>query len=426
VGRYVTPGVSYHTDVRINAARNLMVINVDEPGATVAQGVGPGVEIVDIRDLAAPRMLSAVPGLGGPHKLALIGDRHIYTTLPTFIIDYTDPAKPTSKRAPIDVCGHAFAVDPNDPTTAYAGACSRYNWLVLDVSSPAEPRVVSKVNDLGIDVPHEAVPSADSSFVAVSDLRNDYTQTTCPGGGLHFYDISGRYTSPDEDGPASRSNPIKMGQWFPPFTGASQGPSQTGPWASCTAHGVQLHHERMLLSDAHYFAGGWIMDPRQATRAGGPFTEYSAKPAGSGLGPTTWGRTLANWTLPSNMSWYQEWAPFDDPAYDRVLFSVSPDRGLDVLRYTGPLPRKVARLDARVQDGTVTGSLSRRPVLTPQGMAPVPLGGQELTVSWGGTPFTVTTKADGTFSAPLPAGAGPVLVSWAGGEDFEGLSTTAS
>lgn len=422
VARYVSPGVSYHTDVRVNVTRDILVMNVDSPGATAAQGVGPGIEFVDIADLSAPTRLGVVPGLEGPHKLALIGDNHVYTTLPTFVIDYTDPRAPKNLGRPIDACGHAFTVDPNDPTIAYAGSCKRYKWLVLDVSDPAAPRVISDNVDLGIDVPHEALPAPDSSFIAVSDLRADYFQTTCPGGGVHFYDVSGRYTQPDGEGPASHANPIKMGQWFPPFTGTSVQPTSAGAWGSCTAHGLQMHPERFLLADGHYMAGGWLLDPRRPNDGTGPYTEYSATP-GSGLGPTTWGTTLANWTVPGNLLWYLEWAPFDDPVYDRYLFAVSPDRGLDVLRHTGPLPKKVARLEATTDGGTLTGTLTRRPLLTYKGWVSKPLGGQTITVTSGGTTTSVTTAADGSFTAQLPAVAG-VTMQWAGDDVFEPLTAT--
>ena len=422
VGTYVSPGVHYHTDVRINHERDILVMNVDSPGATVAQGVGPGIELVDIKDPSSPRQLGVVPGLDGPHKLALIGDSHIYTTLPTFIIDYSDPTRPKNLGRTLEGCGHAFTVDPNDPTVVYAGSCSRFKWIALDVSDPASPKVISETPDTGIDVPHEAVPSPDSSFVAVSDLRADYTQTTCPGGGIHFYDISGKYTSPDDEGPASRANPIKMGQWFPPFTGVSTSTSSTGPWGSCTAHGLTMHPERVLLSDAHYEAGGWLLDPRRVNDGSGPYKEYSAKP-GTGLGPTTWGTTLANWLLPSNLLWYQEWAPFDDPAYDRILFGISPDRGLDVLRHTGPMPKKTAGLDVTTSGGTVTGTLLRRPLLTPDGYVRKPLAGQTVTVTAGGSSTTTVTGGDGSFSVPAP-GSGPVTVTWPGDDVFEASTAT--
>jgi hypothetical protein len=297
--------------------------------------------------------------------------------------------------------------------------------MVLDVSQPATPRVISDNVDLGIETPHEAIPAPDSSFVAVSDLRNDYTQTTCPGGGIHFFDISGEYTSPNAEGPASRTNPIKMGQWFPPFTGAGtltgSAPTATGPWGSCTAHGLQMHPERFLLADGHYMAGGWLLDPRRSNDGSGPYTEYSAKP-GTGLGPTTWGTTLANWTVPGNLLWYLEWAPFDDPVYDRFLFAVSPDRGLEVLRHTGDLPAKAAALEATTAGGSVTGTLLRRPVLTHEGWVRKPLSGQTVTVTAGGASVTAVTAEDGSFTAGLP-GSGPVTVSWAGDDVFEPATT---
>lgn len=432
VGRHVSPGVNYHTDVKIDHDDDILVMNVDFPGFSAAQGIGTGVEFVDISDPTSPSRLGVVPGLDGPHKLTLIGDHHVYTMLPTFIIDYADPTNPVNLGPPPgnEACGHDYTLDPSDPTIAYVAHCTAFKWLVVDVSDPANPEILHTQRDNGIRIPHQAVPAPDSSFVAIGDLGNDYTEVQCPGGGIHFYDISGRYTEPNVDGPAGPTNPIKMGTYFPPFTGVAQDTSSQGPYGSCTAHGYQVHPERFLISHAHYYAGAWMVDARGPTDGSGPYEEYSADPPGQGNGPTTWGNSLGNWLPAIDMSWYSKFAPFDDPAYGRIVYHVGPTRGLDVLRYTGDLPKKVADLSvsADAAGGVVTGTLKRFPVLTTDGWASVPLAGQTLEVTGGAQTATVTTADDGSFTADLglSAGSHEVTVTWPGDDAFEPVTVTRS
>lgn len=430
VGRHISPGVSYHTDVHVNTARDILVMNVDRVpltnvGLSVNQGLGPGVEFVDIADLSAPETLGVVPGLEGPHKLALIGDDHVYTTLPTYIIDYTDAEQPENLGyAEPFLCGHGISVDPTDPTIAYVAGCQPRNFYVVDVSDPARPRIRSEHQDVDIQTPHDAIVTADSSVLAISDLRGDYFNTQCPGGGIHFFDIGG-----DHIVGASPDNPRKLGTWFAPYTGARNDPNASDPHGSCTLHGFQLNPERLLLTSSNYMAGGWLVDVAAQTAPEGFYEEYRAEP-GTGLGPTSWANTMGNWLSPGDLSFYLRWAPFDDPVYERTVFSISPTQGFEVLRYTGPLPEKISDLtvERSAPDGAVSGRLGRYPLLTDQGRTSKPLAGEQVSVSSGGTTVEAATDAAGRFVADLSLGSGShqVEVTWEGDEDFRAESRTAT
>lgn len=415
-GQYVTPGVNYHTGPLVNAARDIMVLNVDYPGANVAMGIGSGIEFVDISDLSSPTRLSVVQGLDGPHKLSLVGDRYVYTTLPTYVVDYADPTAPENLGRVDQVCAHGAAPHPSDPGIAFHASCSQFKWQVVDVSDPENPVEVAGVFDTELEVPHDALPTPDVSLVAVSDLRADYFEVECPGGGIHLYDTSGVV-----DPTASLSAPKKLGTWFAPYTGLQNDPSASQPYASCTVHGIQMNPERALVASANYAGGSWIIDPTVAP-SDAHVDEYRDRP-GLGRGPTTWGSTLGGWVDAGDFAWYLKWAPFDDPAYERLLFGISPTQGFEVLEYTGPLPDKIAQLTASRDGVTVTGRLGRQPLASPDGPVSQPLAGQPVVVTAGGTTATATTAPDGTFAVSgLPEG--PATVSWAGMDGFAPRTTT--
>jgi hypothetical protein len=435
VSRYVTPGVNYHPWVQVNPVRNIVALSIEDPGVSPAHGMSNGIEFVDISDieepvrlgLAAPTgaRLGAASAIGGPHTIRMIGNNHIYTTLPTYIIDYSSfPIGPEDIKES-SLCGHEFHEDPNVPGRTYVGMCgSTGKWGVLDTTDPGKPTLVTQVRDLDIEYAHEVFPSPDSSVVGVADLRGGgQTHVRCPGGGIHFYDISGKYLPG-----ASITNPRKLGTWFAPFTGVATNPSANDPnWASCTMHSWQYQLERHIITAGIYAGGTWVADPRAATQAGGPYAEYAGDPPGPGGGPTTWGNTTANWRSPGDYVNATQWYPFDSTV-DRSLFVNGLVRGMDILEYEGPLPKKVSRLRiaASAPGGIVSGVLDRYAVLTYEGWVNKPLPGKTIEIRGGGTTVTATTAADGSFSANLglTAGGHEVTVTWAGDEEFDVSSLT--
>ena len=443
VGRYVNdpapaaggPGAYYHPWVQVNPTRNIVALSLEDPGRSPDHGLSWGVEFVDISDVTNPVQLSKIAGVSGPHTIRMIGDNHLYTTLNTHIIDYTDARNPKDLGQNA-ICGHEFYPDPNVPDRTYVGFCgtgpTSRKWGILDTSNPAAPKIVLEYRDPTIEYGHEVYPSPDSSFVAVADFRGGgQTWTACPGGGIHFYDISGKYVPG-----ASLSDPKKMGVWHAPFTGkAPVDASGTHPlvpipnWGSCTLHSIQFQPERPLIVAGLYTGGSWIMSPAAATAPGGDV--YKPEFLGNenrGLGKTTWGNTLGHFIAEGDFVNAGQWLPFDIPAARDHYFTNGLVRGVDVLHFAGSMPKKLSRLtvSASATGGTVSGVLDRYAVLTYEGWVNKPLAGETVEIRSGGTTLTATTGADGSFSADLglSAGAHNVTVSWGGDDEFDSVALT--
>lgn len=457
VSRYVSPGVNYHPWVQVNGERNIVALSIEEPGRSVGHGFTTGVEFVDISDVATPVLLgtaetapvpgkrlggaSGQTGLGGPHTIRMIGENYVYTTLPTHIIDYTNPRNPVDlgqKSVPGlgQLCAHEFYPDPNNPDLTFVGfgctLASEGKWGVLDTSDPANPKLVVEYRDRELRYAHEVYPAPDSSFVAVGDFRagangGGQTYVRCPGGGLHFYDISGKYKPG-----ASLSNPIKMGTWFAPYTGAGGGstpiPATNDPnFGPCNLHSFHIQPERLLITVGLYMGGSWVVDPRAATlTTGGEYTEYSHNP-GQGLGPTTWGNTLGNYIADGDMVNASQWLPFDVSVAKDHYYANGLIRGVDVMHFEGSVPKKLSRLtiNGTAPGGVVSGVLDRYAVLTADGWVNKPLAGQTVEIRSGGTTVNATTGANGSFSASLGlSGTHNVTVEWAGDSEFDTVALT--
>jgi len=416
-------GLNYHPWVDVNPQRNIAAISVEEPAVT-ARHTTTGVAFIDISNIANPKFLGKVDGLGGPHTLRVIDDTCVYTSLQTWGIDYTDPTDPEEFRLPVGMAGHEYFPDPNNPGLAWVGTETVGRWALWDVSDCRNPTIVDDHSDpANLDTAHEAYPAPDGSFVGVADFtRSGQTQTECPGGGIHFYDISGRYVEG-----SSLQDPGKMGVYFAPFSGLRPAETDGTNHASCTMHSWQMAPERMIALGGLYTGGTYVLDPLHETQPGDG--EYSGTHMGKALA-TTQGKTLGRVRDAFDFVNATQWLPFDlaDPEHERLFFTTGWERGIDVYKYTGPLPKKLADLSvsASAAGGAVTGTLERFPLLTHTGWESTPLGGQTVEITAGGTTVQAVTAADGSFSANLGLGAGShqVTVTWAGDDAFRGETTT--
>lgn len=423
VGAYLSQH-AYQGDIQVNPRRNIVVLSTDLSGSA-AHGGGSGIELVDITNLTTPARLGVVSNVDGAHNSTIIDDSYIYTVGPTYIVDYADPRSPKNLgKPPAWFCGgHDITVDPNMQNVVYA-ACGSNRFQIIDVSDPAAPTLISETKDAKISIAHQADPSPDSSLLFVSDERGGgVSNETAPGGGLLIYDISGKYTN----GEASLAKPIKIGYWVAPYAGPFGNDTTGGQWGNVTSHVGTFQAERFLLSIGWYTLGSWVVDLGGPTLTeGGLYDEWSGNLFGQG--PTTWGNTTGNILLEGDEVWSTKWSRFDDPIYDRYMFTNGLTRGMDTLRYTGPLPQKVARLTATADGASVSGVLDRYAVWTFTGWENRPLGGKVLQVSAGGSTVEATTADDGSFTANLALAPGTyeVTITWAGDDTYRAATTTLS
>ena len=422
-GVFVDPGLNWQGDVQVDPVRKIVVLATQGPGATVGHGGSDGLAFVSIENPAMPTLLGVANGLGGAaHNSTIIGDNVVYTTGGAQMVDYTNPAAPTVAAIPGMCGGHDITVDPNNPDIAF-NACGSTNTEVWDVSNPRLPVKISTIRDTKISIAHQADPSPDSKLLYITDERGGgLTNTSAPGGGIHVWDISGKY----KEG-ASLENPIKVGAWWPPFNGVATSPTSSGVWGNLTAHNMTFQAERFLLSVGWYTMGTWVADLQFPTNNTGPYQEWSGTHPNNG-GPTTWGNTQGNFLPEGAETWSSKWTRFDDPVFDRYIFTSDISRGMDVFRYTGAMPQKVARLSVSdaATEGDVTGVLDRYAVWTYEGFVNRPLAGKTLTVKVdGGASVEAVSAADGSFSADLNLAPGThdVTVTWS---DASGVYQTTS
>lgn len=432
-GIFTDPGVNWQGDVQVNPRRNIVSLATDSlPAATVGHGgVADGIALVDITNITTPTLLSVVEGLGGSHNSTIIDDQYIYTALPTRIVDYSDPSNPVvlPANSASFICGHDLTVDPNKPDRLYSACSGNDNMQIVDISDPANPELISEFDDGLISIAHQADPAPDSSFVVVSDERGGgLSNEFAPGGGGHVYDISGKYI----DG-ASEEEPKPMGIYFPPFNGAAENVDNetAGPWGNVTMHNFTFQAERFLMSVGWYTMGSWVADLQHETNEaanGNLYDEWDGNQFNNG--PTTWGNTQGNFLPEGAETWSTKWTRFDDPVFDRYLFTNDITRGMDTLFYNGALPKKVARLtiDPEAANQTITGTLDRYAVWTFEGWVNKPLAEKEVRIIVDGTVAgTVLTDADGKFALTVPnlaSGEHEVEASWAGNGTYQPVTTT--
>jgi hypothetical protein len=422
---FVDPGFNWEGDIQVNPRRNLVIVATESPGVTVGNGTSGGLAIVDISNVANPVIKSHITLTGGAHNVTIIDDQYAYGLLPTTIVDYSDASNPKNLGQVPAICGHDLTVDLNKPGIAYSACPSGQKSLqTVDISNPAQPQIIANVNNSSISIGHQADPSPDSSLIFVTDERGGgLTNETCPGGGLHVYDVSGKYVPG-----SSLASPKLVGHWFAPFNGAGgvSNNNGNGLWGNCTIHVHNLQSERWLMSVAHYSAGTFVADLTGPTSPAGTglYHEFTGTAFG---GPTTWGNTTGNFLAEGADTWSAKWTRFDDPKYDRYIFTSDITRGLDVFYYSGPMPKKVARLTVdNSTGGAIAGKLDRYAVYTYEGYVHKPLEGKTLRVSVDDRTIRVSTNPDGSFSAPLGLAPGTyqVEVTWLGDSEYQATSIT--
>ncbi|MFA9445597.1 LVIVD repeat-containing protein [Egicoccus sp. AB-alg6-2] len=176
-----------------------------------------GIEVVDIRDLAAPVQVAFVPL----------------------------PIRPGLGTESHDITFNA------DGTRAYSAALSQ--TVIIDTTDPADPSVVSSFVDPAINVEHQANPVTLTDpilgrreFLVVEDEVAGASPTgQCPNGGVHVYDITGDL----------ERTPRKVGYWNIRDVGLT-----TDGLGTCTAHVFEIHEDEALMTIAFYNGGVRVVD----------------------------------------------------------------------------------------------------------------------------------------------------------------------
>jgi len=236
----------------------------------------PAIEIYDITDFAAPRLVK---------ELAL-------------------PTRPGLGTESHDITFNRGG------SRAYSAALSQ--GVIIDSTNPGDPSVITSFVDPAINVWHQTDPVTvgDRTFLIAEDEFAGAVGTgQCPNGGVHIYDITG----------ANELNPVKVGYWNIDTIGATFAPTD-----SCTAHVFDVHEKEQLLTIAYYNGGVRVVD------LGGL--------AGVGLGGTSVtgdGLRQIGFYRTQNANAWSAKTPRIQGNGDFYLYGNDIRRGLDVFRFDG-------------------------------------------------------------------------------------------
>lgn len=245
------------SDIQVRVDLGLLTVGVDSNTAQCGLGGTQGVLIFDVSDPRSPEQISVFKHARGAHNhtfhptepLIYISDSDVANAglgeIP--IVDVSDPANPTLVNtfrfhfhSPHDITFNA------EGSRAYTSSISHSD--ILDTTDPENPELISTIHDPTINIHHQSDPTPDGKFLIISDeLAGAAASPQCPGGGLHFYDIS------------NEQAPVKAGVFFAQDT--EQRPL-------CTAHVFRINPDGKTLTIGWYSAGTRVVDISDPTGLG--------------------------------------------------------------------------------------------------------------------------------------------------------------
>lgn len=291
-----------------------------------------GTVLVDITNPAKPKTVGFAPVARGSHNMTVHpSGRYMYnsnsdlitSTAPTIVIyDIANPAKPKLvQEYAIPFVPTSLGSESHDITfsadgkRAYSAALSQ--TLILDTTNPAAPEQVSQIIDPTVQVSHGADPitltrkdGSKRTLLLVSDEQlGAAAGTNCPGGGVHFYDITGEL----------EKAPKKIGIWFIGETKLST--------ATCTAHVFRMHDKQGIFTIAWYDQGVRVVDIQGVADYNGlvPFVQLGT---GSGI------KEIGSYVFADSNTWSFK---TNKIAKDGSFYGYGNDlgRGFDVYRFEG-------------------------------------------------------------------------------------------
>jgi hypothetical protein len=296
------------------------VLSTDSTGSTCHPDA-EGSIVIDIRDRANPREIAFIPIAVGTHTQTL--DGHVlyvnnyqedYHRLEIF--NLTNPAAPT-KLSEWDFGDGASSVHdsypdhrPDGKVLLYAASIEATD--VLDVTDPAQPRLLQRITDPEVSVAHQAEPNFARNVLIVTDefggggtvpgcgrLPTAPATTALPYvgavqdiGAMHFYPLA-------KDGTIAGNGTLKAGTFNLPL-------ALTAGVAGCTVHVFWQAPDENRLVTAWYQRGTRVVDFSDPGNA-------------------------------RELGWFEAtgadtWAAKPHRGY---IFTGDLARGMDVLRYTG-------------------------------------------------------------------------------------------
>ena len=344
-------------DVQLSNDGNLVVLSTDSTGAACLEPNQSGSIIIDVTDKSSPQKIGFIPIQVGTHTHTL-DDRTLYVNnYPTSyskleVFDLTNPYAPR-KAGELKFGGedgvHDSFVDhrPDGRSLLYAASIGYTD--VIDISDPAKPALLQRIQDGSVSISHQAEPSHDRDTLVVTDeFLGGQPSPYCGGlpiqlgqeaavpeagdptnlGALHFYKLGADGTIAENG-----TGEGKIGTWNLPAT--------LNPTGGCTVHVFWQAPSEERLVTAWYGRGIHAID-------------YSDPTDVKHLG----------YFIPSNAD---TWSAKPHRGY---IFTGDINRGMDVLRYTGEDGARWPATAGPQEDQR--RAYRMRPGATPAGSDPAP------------------------------------------------------
>lgn len=273
---------------------------------------GHWLNVIDVRDPANMVVLAQVQG-AGDHTWDCLYDCTWAYSSSGHVLDLRDPAQPVLHqglwRAEIGLAdlSPGFSHDVTEVAPGFVMVATT-PMLLLDTRDPLKPRIIAKAPEDSENAHHNVVwprHMADKFIVTASESQHLGRCETYSSAKLQVWEATD-WARTGTFVPAGSYKPVNGTQ-------ADGNPPASATWYGCSAHWAETHpsfHNGGLISGAFYSHGAKLLD----VDADGEIAEV--------------GWFLAHGAGASAVYWIT----------DRVLYVADDTRGLDVIRYTGPLP----------------------------------------------------------------------------------------
>jgi hypothetical protein len=324
-----------------DVATNGEILLFTQHGATPFGGGSERLRIYDVSDKTRPVQIANVPEIA-EHTMTCIEDcRYAYGSNPGRIVDLADPAHPVVRGNWPTLAGVSGGHDVREVAPGLV-AVSSHQAAILDTSDPLNPVKVS-VAGAGVHPSHSSWWDGEDRFL-LGAQKTTFTVPRCSDvPATSVWDMSdyrsGRYEFVSEY--AAKSGWLFDGN--PPASALG-----------CSSHWLEASpafRDGGIFAQAHYEHGVRFF----SVSGTGDLTEVGFfTPVGGSVSAVLW-------------------------ITDRILYTIDYTRGIDVLRWTGPLPRRpgattgVSQLQV-APDGAVTGSASFSGEAAPTVLATDPAG----------------------------------------------------
>jgi hypothetical protein len=331
---------------RVLAAYSLDAVSQNEPeGSDCHEDNGitddtRGTFLIDVTDPYEPTSVAFLPMRKGTHQVTVhpSGD-YVYNSAAVVVttrpgsIEVYDIGAETTPEDPVlvDEIELLTGLDSHDMTFSEDGtrlySAALTHSFVIDTSDPTDNQIVGRIYYPAINIHHDAhAVTVDTAFgerdylLVGDELAGAVGTGTCPGGGIHVFDIT------DE----LERLPVKVGAFFIPEVRA------TGGLDTCTAHVLDVQEEQQLISVAWYNAGVRVLDYSGLAELGPAGVSLGLSPfLGGSLTPGI--QEVGHFRFPDSNLWSAKVPEIEDDG-SFYVYGGDITRSLDVFRFDAAVP----------------------------------------------------------------------------------------